>query len=69
VPRPLADDVVLIGTNEETYRVFEEPFALWHRHFARVMHALAKAKPRAVGVDFVLPERSFEKISPGIDLR
>jgi len=67
-PRALADDVVLVGTNEETYRVFEEPFALWHRHFAEVMHALAKAKPRAVGVDFVLPQRSFERISPGIDL-
>lgn len=67
-PRPLADDVVLVGTNEETYRVFDEPFALWHRRFAAVMHALAKARPRAVGVDFVLPERSFEKISPGIDI-
>jgi class 3 adenylate cyclase/CHASE2 domain-containing sensor protein len=67
-PRPLADDVVLVGTNEETYRVFEEPFALWHRRFAAVMHALARAKARAVGVDFVLPERSFEKIAPGIDL-
>jgi adenylate cyclase len=67
-PRALANDVILIGTNDETYRVFDEPFALWHRRFASVMHALAKAKPRAVGVDFVLPERSFEKISPGIDL-
>jgi class 3 adenylate cyclase len=67
-PRPLADDVVLVGTDEETYRVFDEPVALWHRRFAAVNHALAKAKPRAVGVDFVLPERSFEKISPGVDL-
>ena len=66
--RPLADDIVLVGTDEETYRVFDEPFALWHRRLAAVMHALAKAKPRAVGVDFVLPERSFEKISPGIDI-
>src|SRR5262245_32095382 len=27
-PRPLGDDVVLIGTDEETYQVFEEPVAL-----------------------------------------
>src|SRR5258706_7461935 len=67
-PRRLADDIVLIGTDEQTYREFDEPFALWHRRFAGVMHALAKAHPRAVGVDFVLPERSFEKIAPGIDL-
>jgi len=67
-PRPIASDIVLIGTDEETYRVFDEPLALWHRRFAAVMHALAKARPLAVGVDFVLPEKSFEKISPGIDL-
>jgi class 3 adenylate cyclase/CHASE2 domain-containing sensor protein len=67
-PRPLADDIVLIGTDEETYQVFDEPIALWHQHFADVLHALARAKPRAVGVDFVLPEKSFDRISPGIDL-
>jgi class 3 adenylate cyclase len=67
-PRPLKDDIVLIGTDEETYRIFDEPVALWHRRFAAVNHALAKAKPLAVGVDFVLPERSFDKISPGVDL-
>jgi adenylate cyclase len=67
-PRPLPDDVVLVGIDEETLQVFDEPIALWHRRFASVWHALAKAGPRAVGVDFVLPERSFDKISPGIDL-
>ncbi|MGE5616222.1 MAG: CHASE2 domain-containing protein, partial [Bacillota bacterium] len=67
-PRPLADDVVLIGTDEETYQVFDEPLPLWHHHFADVMHALARAKPRAVGIDFVLPEKSFDRITPGIDL-
>ena len=67
-PRALADDVVLIGIDEETEKVFTEPIALWHRHFASVLHALAKARPRAVGVDFVLPERSFDRIVPGLDL-
>ena len=67
-PRLVAEDVILIGIDEETERVFTEPIALWHRHFAAVLHALAKAKPRAVGVDFVLPERSFDGIVPGLDL-
>ena len=67
-PRPVADDVVLIGIDEETEKRFHEPIALWHRHFAQVLHALAKAKPRAVGVDIVLPERSFDGIVPGLDL-
>ena len=67
-PRPLAADVVLVGTDEQTYRLFEEPFALWHRHFADLMHALAKAHPRAVGMDFVLPENSYERNLPGGDM-
>ena len=67
-PRPLQDDIVLVGIDEETEARFPEPVALWHRHFARVLHALAKAKPRAVGVDVVLPERSFDGIVPGLDL-
>jgi class 3 adenylate cyclase/CHASE2 domain-containing sensor protein len=67
-PRPLANDVVLVGIDEETEARFTEPVALWHRHFAGVLHALAKAKPRAVGVDIVLPERTFDGIVPGLDL-
>ena len=68
VPRPIADDVVLIGIDDETEARFTEPVALWHRHFALVLHALARAKPRAVGVDIVLPERTFDGILPGLDL-
>ena len=67
-PRPLDDDVVLVGTDDETYRQWLEPVALWHRHFADAMHALARAKPRAVGMDFVLPQTSYEQNLPGGDL-
>src|SRR5258706_6662020 len=67
-PRPIENDIVLVGIDEDTYAAYPEPFALWHRHFAEVLHALARAKPRAVGVDVALPERSFEKILPGSDL-
>ena len=67
-PRSVQNDVVLIGIDETTYSRYPEPFALWHRHFARVLHALAKAGPEAVGVDVTLPERSFDSILPGSDL-
>jgi adenylate cyclase len=66
-PRPLADDVVLIGIDDATEDAFPEPIALWHRHLAAAYHALARAKPRAVGVDVVLPEHSFDRIVPGSD--
>src|SRR5512140_1951021 len=67
-PRPLADDVVLIGIDEETEREFSEPVALWHRHFADLLNALALARPAAVGVDVALPERSYDSIVPGSDI-
>jgi class 3 adenylate cyclase/CHASE2 domain-containing sensor protein len=67
-PRPIPNDVVLIGIDEGTYAKYEEPFALWHRRFAGVLHALARAGPEAVGVDITLPERSFDNILPGSDM-
>jgi class 3 adenylate cyclase/CHASE2 domain-containing sensor protein len=67
-PRPLANDIAIIGIDEDSYGEFPEPFALWHKHYARMLHALARAKPRAVGVDVVLPERSYDNIVPGSDL-
>jgi adenylate cyclase len=66
-PRPDAGEVVLVAADEETYRRYDEPFALWHLHFADVMHALARAQPRAVGIDFVLPQVSYERNLPGGD--
>jgi class 3 adenylate cyclase/CHASE2 domain-containing sensor protein len=67
-PRPIAQDIVLIGIDEQTEREFPEPVALWHPHFAALFHKLAQAHPRAVGVDVLLPERSYESIVPGSDI-
>ena len=33
-PRPVANDVVIVGIDEQTESVFTEPIALWHPHFA-----------------------------------
>jgi class 3 adenylate cyclase/CHASE2 domain-containing sensor protein len=67
-PRPVDPDIVLVGIEDDTERHFPEPIALWHKRFAPVLHALARARPRAVGVDVVLPERSYDSIVPGSDL-
>jgi class 3 adenylate cyclase/CHASE2 domain-containing sensor protein len=66
-PRPVAGDIVLIGIDEETYAAYREPLALWHGHFAETLHALARANPRAVGVDVALPSRSYDFILPRSD--
>ena len=67
-PRPIENDVVLIGIDEGSEEVFTEPVALWHRHFARLFAALADARPRAIGIDVVPPERSYDDLVPGYDL-
>ncbi len=67
-PRPVENDVVLVGIDEGSEEIFIEPLALWHRHFARLLGALGEAGPRAVGVDIVPPERSYDDIIPGSDL-
>jgi adenylate cyclase len=67
-PRPLEQDVVLIGFDEGTYAAFDEPLALWHRHFGAMLRALARAKPRAIALDTVLPERSYDFILKGSDI-
>lgn len=66
-PLPVENDVVLIGTDGDTEKAFPEPIALWHRHLAKTYRALALAKPRVVGVDIGLPERTFDGLVPGID--
>ncbi|HUQ28775.1 MAG TPA: adenylate/guanylate cyclase domain-containing protein [Usitatibacter sp.] len=67
-PRPIENDIVLIGIDEDTYAAYPEPLALWHRHFADTLHALARARPRAVAVDVTLPDRSFNQLLAGSDL-
>jgi class 3 adenylate cyclase/CHASE2 domain-containing sensor protein len=66
-PRAAESDVVLIAIDEDTERAFPEPVALWHRHFARLLEALAAARPAAVGVAVALPQRSYDAILPGGD--
>ena len=67
LPRPARVEPVLIGMDEATEDVFEEPLAMWHEHLGKTMRALAAVKPAVVGVDIQLPPKSFDKIKPGLD--
>ena len=66
-PRDAKVEPVLIGMDEASEDVFEEPLAMWHEHLGKTMRALARAKPAVVGVDIQLPPKSFDKIKPGLD--
>ncbi|MEK6591638.1 MAG: CHASE2 domain-containing protein, partial [Pseudomonadota bacterium] len=66
-PRAVARDVVVVGIDEDSIRELPEPLALWHKHLGRFLQAMVVAQPAAVGVDIVLPDRSYDAVAPGYD--
>ena len=60
-------EVALIGIDEKTLDAVPEPVALWHKRFGEVLLALDQVNPAAVGLDIVLPDRSYESVLPGSD--
>ena len=66
-PRPLHNDVVVVGIDELTFKTLREPFALWHPHLGKFLRAMAQAKPAALGLDVVLPDRSYHFLLPHYD--
>jgi class 3 adenylate cyclase/CHASE2 domain-containing sensor protein len=65
--RPVAKEVVVVGFDEDTTGVLREPITLWHPHLGRFLQAAASAGAAVIGLDVVLPDRSYEQIVPGYD--
>lgn len=65
--RPIENEVVIVGIDDATTRVLREPLTLWHRHLGKFLQAVADTDARAVALDVVLPDRSFDAIVPGYD--
>jgi class 3 adenylate cyclase/CHASE2 domain-containing sensor protein len=61
------DPVVVVGIDEASLQEFGVPVATLHRQIGAFFEAMALARPRAVGVDVVLPQASFDRIQPGLD--
>ena len=66
-PPPAAHDVVIVGIDQETTEVLREPLALWHVHLGKFLQAMGDAGAAVVGLDIVLPDRSYESLLPGLD--
>lgn len=66
-PRPLAQDVVVVGIDEAALAHYREPFSLWHPHLSKFLQAMSLAQPRVVGLDVVLPDRSYYFLGPRYD--
>jgi len=65
--QPVQNDVVIVGIDEATFAAFREPLVLWHPHLGKLFKALALGKPSLVGLDVVLPERSYHFLIPNYD--
>lgn len=66
-PTTVANDVVIVGIDEDTVKAFPEPRTLWHKHWGSFLRAMHEADASAVGLDIVMPERSFNDLVPGYD--
>lgn len=66
-PRPVQNDVLIIGIDNASRRALKEPINLWHQHYGKFLRAMALAKPKVVGLDILLPDRSYEFLLPGFD--
>ena len=65
--RAAPDDIVIVGIDEASVGAIPEPPALWHASMGAALARVAAAKPRAITLDFPLPERSYDGIKPGLD--
>jgi CHASE2 domain-containing sensor protein len=65
--RPAADDVIIVGIDPASVNAIAAPPGLWHEPIGRALARIAAAKPRAIGLDFPLPDRSYDAIHPGLD--
>lgn len=66
-PRTAPDDIIIVGIDDATFRSIPEPPGLWHQPLGLALVRIASAKPRAIGLDIVLPGRSFDGMRPGMD--
>ena len=65
--RPAPDDIVVVGVDEATLQRVNEPRGLWHEPLGKALARIAAARPRAIGLDLALPDRSYEATRAGID--
>ena len=66
-PRAAPADIVIVGVDERTAKSIAAPPGMWHESLGLALARIASAKPRAIGLDMPLPERSFEDVRPGLD--
>lgn len=60
-------DIVIVGIDDRTADAIAAPRELWHESLGMALVRIASARPRAIGLELPLPERSFDLVRPGLD--
>jgi len=60
-------EVLIVGIDEATLERADVPIALVHGVLGQALEAISSAGARAIAIDLVLPERSFDRLAPGSD--
>jgi adenylate cyclase len=60
-------DVRIVGIDQATLDRAGVPIALIHGVLGQALEAISRAGARAIAIDLVLPERSFDQLVPGAD--
>ena len=64
---PAPADIVIVGIDDRTAATIAAPPGLWHESIGMALVRIASAKPRAIGIDLPLPERSYDSTRAGLD--
>ncbi len=62
-----ADDSAIVALDQASLDATDAPMALLHAELGKLLEGLAIAGARAVVLDLILPERSYDVIAPGHD--
>ena len=65
---PAAESIAIVGIDEPSLGALDEPQSLLLKPLAQAISAVGSAKPRAIGLDIVLPDRSYDAFAPGGDI-
>jgi len=66
-PEGAGVDILTVGIDESTLQRAGVPIALIHGLLGQALEVISSAGARAIAVDLVLPDRSFDRLSPGSD--
>lgn len=62
-PLPAAESVAIVGVDEASLATLDAPLPLALAPLAEAIDAVASARPRAIGLDLILPDRSYPSLA------